>query len=61
MLGFIKKMFVGLLNFCTIQNFDKSLVSNSKGPIKCLTLNNQLCHARLALVNINSEEIIFYC
>ena len=30
MFGFIKKMFVGLLNVCTIGNFGESFVSNSK-------------------------------
>ena len=34
--------------------------SNSKGPIKCLTLNNQPCQARPTLVNINSDETLFY-
>ena len=33
MLGFIKKMFIGLLSPCTIGSFGKSLAFNSKGPM----------------------------
>ena len=36
-----------------IGSFFESLVSNSKGPIKCLSLNKHLCQARPTLVNIN--------
>ena len=53
-------MFIGLLNVCAIRSFGKSLVSNSKGPLKCLTLNNQPCQARPMVVNINSDETLFY-
>ena len=31
-------MFIGSLSVCTIESFGESLVSNSKGPIKCLQL-----------------------
>ena len=55
-----KKMFIGLLNVCAIGSFGESLVSNSKGPLKCLTLNNQPCQARPMVVNINSDETLFY-
>ena len=37
---FIKKMFVGLLSVFTLGSFDESLVSNLKGPMKCVSLNN---------------------
>ena len=37
MFEFIKKMFIGL---CTIGSFGPSIVSNTKEPIKWLTLNN---------------------
>ena len=33
----------GLISVFTTGRFSKSLVSNSKGPIKCLTLSNQPC------------------
>ena len=55
-----KKMFIGLLSVCTIGSFGESLVSNSKGPIKCVTLNNRPCQAIPTLVNINSDETLFY-
>ena len=38
----------------------KSLASNLKRPIKCVTLNNWPCQARPRLVNINSDETLFY-
>ena len=53
MFGFSLKMFIGLLGTCTIGNFSKSLVSNLKRPIKCVSLNNQSCKARPTL---NSDE-----
>ena len=40
-------MFVGLLSLCTTGNFDRSLASNSKGPIKCLSL--KINHVKLTL------------
>ena len=45
---------------CTIADFDGSLVSNSKGHIKCKSLNNRPYQARLALVNINSNKPFYY-
>ena len=46
MFRFIKKMFIRLLSACTKGSFGESLVSNSKEPLKCLTLNNGPCQAR---------------
>ena len=40
MFAFIKKMFLGLLSVCIKGSFGQSLISNTKGPKKCLTLNN---------------------
>ena len=34
------KIFIALLSPCTIGSFGESFVSNSKGPIKCVSLNN---------------------
>ena len=55
MFGFIKKMFIGVLRACTIGCLGESLASNSKGHLKCVSLNNRLCQARPILVNINSN------
>ena len=49
----------GLLNVCTLECFDETLVSNSKGPIKCVSLNNHSCQTKPTLVNINSDETLF--
>ena len=51
MFGFVIKMFIGLLSTCTIGSFGEWLAFNSKGPIICVSLNNQLCKARTILVN----------
>ena len=60
-LGVIKKKdFIGLLSICTIKGFVESLVSDSKGIIKCLTLNNRPCEARPTFVNVNSGETLFH-
>ena len=33
-------MFIGLFSLCTIGGFGQSIVSNSKGTIKCLTMSS---------------------
>ena len=45
-LDLLTKTFIGLLRVCTIENFGKSLTFNSKGSIKCVSLNNQPRKAR---------------
>ena len=50
MFGFIKNVFVGLFSACIILRFSKSLPSNYKEPVKCVTLNNQPCQTRPTLV-----------
>ena len=56
MLGFIKKMFIGLLSVCTTGNFGESLASNSRGRLN----NNQQCQAWPAIVNANSNKTLLY-
>ena len=53
-------MLVGLLSNYTIWSFGKSLASNSKWPMKCISLNNQICQTRPMLVKINSHEPLHY-
>ena len=43
---FNKQIFIGLLSICTIPGLGESLVYNPKGPIRCVSLNNQPCQAR---------------
>ena len=45
MFGFIKKTFIGSLSASTIGSFSESLMSNFKGPIKCVSLNIRPCQA----------------
>ena len=40
MFRFIKRMFIGLLSACTKGRFGELLVSDSKGTIKCVSVNN---------------------
>ena len=58
MFGLIKEMFIVLLNVCILVSFARSLPS--KEPTKCLTLNNRPCKARPTLVNIKSDETLFF-
>ena len=53
-------MFNWLLRACMTKSYDGSLTSNSKGSIKCVSLNNQLRPARPTLVNINYNEPLYY-
>ena len=54
------KMFIGLLSSCIVLSFSKSLPYNYNEPIKCVTLKNQPCQDKPALVNINSIQPLFY-
>ena len=53
-------MFVRLFSVYTIVSFGASLTSNYKEPIKCVSLNNQTYKTRQKIVNINSDEALFY-
>ena len=55
----MKKYFFTLLSVCRIR-FGESSVSNSKGPIKQVCLNNKPCQTRPTIVNINSGKTLFY-
>ena len=56
---FLKK-FIELLSVYAIGSFGESLLSNSKGLLKCVSLNNRSCQTRPILVNINSNQPL-YC
>ena len=58
MFGFIKKMFIVLFSVCTIGRFGESLAFNSKGPIKCISLDNQSYQTKPGLVDIISNETL---
>ena len=52
MFGFIKKVFLmGSL-------FLSSLVSTT--PLSCISMNNQACKVRPEIINVNSNEPVFY-
>ena len=53
-------MFIGLLSACAIRSFGESLVSNSEGRIKWVSLNNRPCQAEPILININSNKTLYY-
>ena len=45
---------------CTIGSFGESIAFNSKGPINCVSINNQLCQDRSTLIDINSNQTLLY-
>ena len=53
-------MFLGLLSAFITERFGESLASNSKGCIKCLSLNNRPCQGRPTLININSNVFFIH-
>ena len=52
-------MFIGLLNACTVESFGGLLASNSKGPVRCISLNNRPCQSRPILADTNSNKNFF--
>ena len=52
-------MFIGFLRICTIESFNGSLGCD-KGNIKCVSLNDHPCQTRPNIVNIRSDENLFY-
>ena len=53
MFGFIKKVFVVTMTFfgCNVLNVN---------PLKCVSMNNQMCKIKPQMININSNEPSFY-
>ena len=60
MFGFLEKMFIGLLSACTSVNFGESLVSKFERITNGVSLNNQSCQTKSTLVNISSNETLFF-
>ena len=54
------KRFIRLLSLYTVGKFGESLAFNSKGPTKCVAINNQQFEARPRLVNTFSNNTLFY-
>ena len=52
MFGFIKEVFFTGLAFLS------SLVSTT--PLSCISMNNQACKVRPEIINLNSNEPVFY-
>ena len=52
MLGFIKKCFFTGLTFLS--------VLTSVSSLSCVSMNNQECKVRPQIVNVNSDEPVFY-
>ena len=59
MFRFIKKMVIGLLYVCIIVSFSRLLVSNSY-LIKSISLTYRPCEVRPKIIDIKSNETIFY-
>ena len=52
MFGFIKKMFIRVIGFV---GSNKNII-----PLKCVSMNNQECKIRPAIMDINSNGPLFY-
>ena len=52
MFRFIKKIFL------TGLEFSSSLVSIA--PLRCISMNHQACNIRSEIINVNSNEPVFY-
>ena len=53
MFGFVKRIFVSTMMF-----FGCNL--SSVNPLECVSMNNQECKVRPEIVNVNSNEPVFY-
>ena len=53
MFGFVKRIFLSAMMF-----FGCNL--SSVNPLECVSMNNQECKVRPEIVNVNSNEPIFY-
>ena len=53
MFGFVKQIFISAMML-----FDCNL--SSVNSLKCISMNNQECKVRPQIVNVNSDEPIFY-
>ena len=53
MFGFVKRIFVSAMMF-----FGCNL--SSVNPLECISMNNQGCKIRPEVVNVNSNEPLFY-
>ena len=51
---------IRLSSICTAGVLDRPSASNSKEPIKCISLNNQPSQGRPTLDDINCNETLFY-
>ena len=54
MFGFIKKRFFAGLTIVSSVNLQSATL------LKCVSMTNQECKVRLQIVNVNSDEPIFY-
>ena len=53
MLGFVKQIFISAMMFfgCNLPSINS---------LKCISMNNQECKIRPQIVNVNSEEPVFF-
>ena len=51
MFGFIEKCFFTAITFFNLSNVN---------PLKCVSMNNKECKIRTEIINLNTDEPIFY-
>ena len=64
MFRFIKKVFfVGLTILSSVNLLNETplnAIPLSTAPLKCVSMKNEECKARLQIVNVNSDEPVFF-
>ena len=64
MFRFIKKVFFVGLTILSSVNLSNETPLNaiplSTAPLKCVSMKNEECKARLQIVNVNSDEPVFF-
>ena len=53
MFGFVNQIFISAMMF-----FGRNL--SSVNPLECISINNQECKVRPKIINVNSDEPVFY-
>ena len=64
MFGFVEKVFFTVLTILSCVNPPRTILLSAAllntTPLKCISMTNQKCKIRLKIINVNSDELMFY-
>ena len=64
MFGFVEKVFFTVLTILSCVNPLSTILLSAAllntTPLKCISMTNQKCKIRLKIINVNSDELMFY-